>query len=95
MQYVDERPLDEVELLVCLDERGHAEGTLYEDAGDGYGYRAGQHRLTRFVAQLAGDRLEVKIASSEGAWPMPAGRRDTVRVLAEAKVLARIEVEGP
>jgi hypothetical protein len=37
----------------------------------------------------------VKTASSEGEWPVPAGRRYAVRVLAEAKVLARIEVAGP
>jgi alpha-glucosidase len=95
VQYVGERPLDEVELLVCLDDRGRAEGTLYEDAGDGYGYRDGEYRLTRFVAQLDGDRLQVKAVSSEGAWPLPTGRRYTVRALAEAKVLAGLRVEGP
>jgi alpha-glucosidase len=95
MQCVDERPLDEVELLVCLDERGQAAGTLYEDAGDGYGYRDGEYRIARFVAQLEGDRLQVRVASSEGAWPVPAGRRYTVRVLAEPKVLAGLKTEGP
>lgn len=94
MQYVDEGPLDEVELLVCLDAHGRAEGTLYEDAGDGFGYRDGAYRLTRFSAQLDGARLVVRIASSEGAWAVPAGRRYRVRALAET-LPAGLTVEGP
>ncbi len=95
VQYVDERPLDEVELLVCLDARGNAAGTLYEDAGDGYGYRAGEYRLTRFAARLAGGRVEVRIAASEGAWAVPVGRRYKVTLLADTKPGAGLEVVGP
>ena len=78
MQYVDERPLDKVTLLVCLDAQGEARGTLYEDAGDGYGYERGVYRLTTFqVSQRAG---RVSLATSyEGNWPEPAGR--TVEVV--------------
>jgi len=56
MNFSSERPLDDVELLVAPNAKGHAEGWLYEDAGDGYGYLEGQYRRTRFVAdaQLGG-----------------------------------------
>jgi alpha-glucosidase len=94
LQYADERPLDEVELLVCLDARGRAAGTLYEDAGDGFGYRDGEYRLTRFAAQLEGARLVVRVESSEGSWPVPAGRRYKVTPLA-ASLPAKLVVEGP
>ena len=73
---------------------GRAEGTLYEDAGDGFGYRDGEYRLTRFTAQLEGARLVVRIASSEGSWPAPAGRGYKVRVLAETLPVG-LTVEGP
>ncbi len=73
VQYVDERPLDKVTLIVCLDAQGEARGTLYEDAGDGYGYEHGMYRLTTFqVSQRAG---RIAVASSfEGNWPEPVGR---------------------
>jgi alpha-glucosidase (family GH31 glycosyl hydrolase) len=37
MNYV-EKPLDPLALLIALDENRQAQGTLYEDAGDGYEY---------------------------------------------------------
>ena len=55
------------------DAQGEARGTLYEDAGDGYGYEHGMYRLTTFqVSQRAG---RIAVASSfEGNWPEPVGR---------------------
>jgi alpha-glucosidase len=80
MQFVDERPLDRVTLLVYLDARGEASGTLYEDAGDGYGYRSGEYRLTTFhVAQRDG---KVALTTShKGDWLEPAGRSVEVVVV--------------
>lgn len=48
VQWSDEKPLEEIELLVNPDAAGRASGLLYEDAGDGLGYLAGEYRLTRF-----------------------------------------------
>ena len=59
MQYVGEKPLDEVTLLVALDDKGQATGTLYEDAGDGYGYQTGEYALTTFTAKRDGDKVTV------------------------------------
>ena len=65
MQWSDERPLDEIELLVNADADGRAVGVLYEDAGDGVGYRDREYRVTRFIVEGG------KVASSveEGNWP--------------------------
>jgi len=84
MQYVDERPLEKVTLLVCLDAQGEARGTLYEDAGDGYGYERGVYRLTTFqVSQRAG---RVSLATSyEGNWPEPDGRTVELVVVPPAR----------
>ncbi|MBM4132116.1 DUF5110 domain-containing protein, partial [bacterium] len=69
-QWSDERPLDEIELLVNPDAAGRAVGTLYEDAGDGLGYQTGGYRLTRFSFDGG------KAASSvvEGDWAAGAWR---------------------
>jgi alpha-glucosidase len=90
--YSDQRPLDEVELLVAPDAHGHAEGWLYEDAGDGYGYQHGQYRRTHFIADTNGRTLKVRVAGAEGSWEPPANRRYTVSPLAGAKGM---KVEGP
>lgn len=90
--YSDAQPLADVELLVAPDAGGHAEGELYEDAGDGYAYRTGEFRRTRFVADTQGRTLRVRIASSAGTWAPPANRRFRVTVLGGA---AGVKVEGP
>ncbi len=73
MQHVDEKPLDHLTLLVCLDASGHASGTLYEDAGDGYGYEHGEYRFTTFYAALHDGKIQWSSVSS-GRWPWPADR---------------------
>jgi len=66
---------DEIlQLLVAPDAQGRAEGWLYEDAGDGFGFERGEYRRTRFTAELRGGELRVAIASSEGAWQPPGPR---------------------
>ena len=82
MQFNDERSLDDVTLLVSLDALGHATGTLYEDAGDGYGYERGHYRLTHFEARIEADALIVREAGHEGDWKPPANRSYRVQVVA-------------
>ncbi|MBK8164932.1 MAG: alpha-glucosidase [bacterium] len=65
VQWSDEKPLDEIELLVNPDAAGRAVGSLYEDAGDGPGYRDQACRLTRFTYE-AGKSTAVVV---EGEWP--------------------------
>ncbi len=88
VEFVGERPLDPLTLLVALDAEGRAEGYLYEDAGDGFGYREGAYRLTRYAASLEGGALRVRGTVVEGGWP-PAGRSVRVRVFLDGR-----EVQG-
>jgi alpha-glucosidase len=83
-QYVDEKPLDPVTLLVALDKAGRATGTLYEDAGDGYGYTTGEYLLTTYAAQREGDTVRVTVAKAEGQMKRP-DRNIVVRVLLDAE----------
>ncbi len=66
--------------MVSLDADGRATGVLYEDDGDGYGYRTGAYRLTRFAAVRDGDEVGVSAEIIGGDWDR-AERRLTVRVL--------------
>jgi hypothetical protein len=46
---------------------GSASGTLYDDAGNGFGYQTGDYAIHRFVCSPDGeDRLRIEIAQVEG-----------------------------
>ncbi|MEZ6318425.1 MAG: glycoside hydrolase family 31 protein [Phycisphaerales bacterium] len=82
MQHVGATPSERnvLTLIVNLDAEGRAQGEMYEDAGDGFGYQRGQLLRTRYAAECSGDTVRVTIERSEGAMPRPA-RTLTVRVL--------------
>ena len=68
---------DSLTLLVCLDSDGKACGQLYEDAGDGFGYRTGDYLLSQMEATLLKRQLTVTLQRAEGQRP-EAGR--TLRI---------------
>jgi alpha-glucosidase len=79
IQHTGERSDDPLSLLVCFDQRGQAEGRLYEDAGEGFAYRDGDYRLATYRATRRTDgSVDVQVTAT-GRRPAPAGR--TVRVL--------------
>ena len=59
--------LDPLTLLVSLDAAGHAEGTLYDDDGDGFGYKTGDYSLIHYIADKTAEGVVVKIELSKGA----------------------------
>ena len=68
MQNTGEAIHESLTLLVCLDEKGEAEGTVYEDEGDGYGYLSGEYRLTHYRAKREDDDVKIEVVSTEGNW---------------------------
>ncbi len=66
VQSTTEKLLDPLTLIVCADENGKAEGLLYEDAGDGYGYKTGKYLLTKYSAERKGNKILIKISKSKG-----------------------------
>jgi alpha-glucosidase len=53
-------------LIVCLDTNGSASGTLYRDAGDGWGFQSGDYSLQTFTAQQTGNSVVVKLSNQQG-----------------------------
>ncbi|KMZ74917.1 alpha-glucosidase, family GH31 [Zostera marina] len=72
VQHVGEINLtDTITLLVALDKYGKAEGTLFEDDGDGYEFTHGNYLLTHYVAELKSSVFTVKVSKTEGSWKRP------------------------
>jgi len=86
IQNTNEKSLDPLTLLVCLDEKGQAGGVLYEDAGEGFDYAKGAYALTRYHASREGSDVVVTIQSRSGAMKVP-DRSIRVQVITEKGVI--------
>jgi alpha-glucosidase len=74
-QYFGDRPdsRDELHLIVHLDADGNAEGVLYEDAGEGWGFRDGEYVLTTYQARTRRDgSVAITVKSAEGDMERPS-----------------------
>lgn len=80
IEFIGQKKTDPLTLLVNLDDAGRSVGTLYEDAGDGYGYQKGEYLLTTYVAERKGDSVEVSVLKTEGSMKRP-DRKIVVRLL--------------
>jgi alpha-glucosidase len=60
--------LQTLTLLTVLDENGFAEGTVYEDSGNGYDFEKGQFCLLSFRARREGDTVFVRCTGQDGRW---------------------------
>lgn len=93
VQNSNEDSFQPLTLLVSLDAHGRAQGRLYEDAGDGYGYRRGEYRLTTYRAERQGDTVKVGVAGREGHWPA-AARPVVVQLVTDAGVVSARGTDG-
>ncbi len=87
MEYTGEVALDPLTLVVSLDAGGYAEGWLYEDAGDGYGYQSDQYRLARYTATQVGNTVTVEVAEVSGLTAAPS-RTVQIEVVTDSGVVA-------
>lgn len=72
--------LDSVTLLVALDSKGRAQGSLYEDAGDGFQYQNGEYLISNFSAVQKETNITVEINKQSGNME-PKGRFYQVNVV--------------
>lgn len=66
VQNTTENLFNPLTLIVCLDKQGTAEGKLYLDSGDGWGFQDGDYNLVNFVAQKDGNSVHVKVLNEKG-----------------------------
>lgn len=69
IQNTNEKSLDPLTLLVCLDEKGEAHGTLYWDEGDNWSFKDGNYSFQYFTAiRTADNKVQVKITQKKGKY---------------------------
>ena len=71
VQNTGESDASPLTLVVCLGANGQAQGTRYEDAGDGFGYRDGAYALTRYTAAPEDGAVVVRQGHREGDMNLP------------------------
>ena len=57
----------EITLFINLNAEGKASGSLYDDAGEGYGYQSGDYAILDFEATTVDGQVEVHIEQTEGS----------------------------
>ncbi len=77
MQYVDERPLDQLTLRIWA---GKGELTLYEDDGHTFEYRHGSFATTKISVSTVEKQTQVEISKREGEWT-PTAREVIVELV--------------
>jgi alpha-glucosidase len=88
-------------LRVAVFPAARSEGSLYEDAGEGFGYRQGVYSRRRFAQERDGGRVTIEVGAPEGSWrPAPRdvllelrGAGEPSRVSAGGASLARFDAE--
>ncbi|MBQ3630656.1 MAG: DUF5110 domain-containing protein [Prevotella sp.] len=65
-QNTEEYRTDSLTLLVNIDDKGYAKGRLYEDDGEGFGYRKGDYADYSIVAKAEGKMLTVSLQQEKG-----------------------------
>lgn len=69
IQNTNEKSFDPLTLLVCLDEKGEAHGTLYWDEGDNWSFKDGNYSFQYFTAiRTADNKVHVKITQKKGKY---------------------------
>ncbi len=94
IQHTSQRPLDPITLVVSLDAQGEARGELFEDAGDGFGYREGDSLRTVYAAKRVRDHVRVWIEHSEGDRPRPLRAAEIVVLLDDGGLARSAGVGG-
>ncbi|MDF7822778.1 glycoside hydrolase family 31 protein [Pontiellaceae bacterium B12227] len=92
MQNTTEYNHSDLTLMVRLNKKGEAAGILYEDAGDGWGFKEGDYRKTDFRAKKVGNRIGIQLEKIGGQMHIPA-RDLKIQILLDDRTVSIIKPE--
>jgi alpha-glucosidase (family GH31 glycosyl hydrolase) len=91
MNWVGEKPSSPLTFEIFPDERGRADGSLYEDDGSSRAYQEGVFRRTPVQVSKSADGLEIQVGAPQGTYRVAA--RELVFEL-PAQRSAQVVVDG-
>jgi alpha-glucosidase len=68
IQNTNEKSIDKLTLFICLDSKGKANGELYWDAGEGWGFKNGDYSLLTFQAVEKNGVTKINMTSRLGKY---------------------------
>ena len=84
IQHTENYATDSLTLVVSLDKNNKATGALYEDKGNGFGYKKGEYLVSWFHAQKTSENtLEVEIRHKAGKWELPGDRNYRIQLVTD------------
>jgi alpha-glucosidase len=89
--HTGERPVDPLTFRVHPAE-GAGESTLYEDAGDGFGYESGEYARRAVSCDTSQDRVAVRLGEREGSFAPE--RREVILELRSVEAAQSVLVDG-
>lgn len=93
IQNTNEKSLDPLTLLVCLDEKGEAHGTLYWDEGDNWSFKDGNYSFQHFTAiRTADNKVQVKITQKKGKYITENNDMAIVKIIISIKAYIKLVV---
>ncbi|MFC2175657.1 TIM-barrel domain-containing protein [Bacteroidota bacterium] len=78
--------LDTLDLYIALDASGFAEGQLYHDAGEGYGYKNNEYALLTIQAKQNGTNVQIEVVGTQGEYDV-ANKQVNVYLLTDGKTI--------
>jgi len=95
-QHFGDRPdqRDELTLLIAPDASGEASCELYEDAGEGWGFKEGEYLRTKYTARTRGDRLIIEAETMGGNMDRPDRTLRTRVILPDGREVTARGTDG-
>jgi alpha-glucosidase len=95
IQSTSEYSLDSLTLMIALNEKDQANGKMYVDKGEGFGYQKGEFSIFEFTAEIKDNELIVELKNSNSSFNLDISKLQINLVIDEKSVSDKIKLTYP